>query len=465
MRLIELFHRLRPNYLVGQIAILTMVALLLSHLFILIMFHVLDIEGRRHYVSESAFIASMFYSLDATPQNNRGMLIEEITKAFPYANIVLVKEPPNRKDLQDPVVKAELDRLHSNLWRSANVYTSSQRFRDTLGSFVLELRDGEYAVIAISQHKKPSRLLWRWAWEPEPDLPFFLTRWARLAYLFLICTSVLIVWLSNAILKPLVDLASQAEAFPNENRLLPKLLWQEPEEVKNLKRSIGRMQGRILNMIAAQKHMIAAVSHDLRSMITRLTLRVEYIKDDQIRSKINNDLKIMESMLDKNLEYLRAGCHSASFAHLDLDSVLQTIADEFNDAGYSISYKGGSHQKIMGSLSDMMRIFTNLVENAVRYGEKISIHISSPENGFIEIDVIDNGPGIDPDIIDEVFEPYVRGDIGRRLDETGGFGLGLSIVQSLVSSHGGNIELINRPDGGLIARVRLPVAHSHGITN
>jgi signal transduction histidine kinase len=465
MRLIEVFYRLRPNHLVGQTALLTLAALLLSHFFIIFMFHILDIEGKRHYVAESAFIASMFYSLDATPQSNRGMLIEEITTAFPYANIVIVKEPPARENSQDPVLKAELARLHSNLWRNANIYTGSQHFRDTLGSFVLELRDGEYAVIAISQHKKPSRLLWRWAWEPEPDVPFFLTRWARLTYLFLICSAVLIVWLSNTILRPLVDLARQAEAFPDDDRTQPGLIWREPEEVKNLRRSIGRMQDRILNMISAQKYMIAAVSHDLRSMITRLKLRVEFIKDDQIRYKIDNDLKIMETMLDKNLEYLKAGQRSDSFALLDIDSVLQTIADEFNDAGYSIVYDGGAHQKIMGSLSDTMRIFTNLVENAVHHSENISIHISSPQNGFIEIDVIDDGPGIDPDIIEGVFEPYVRGDIGHRLGESGGFGLGLSIVRSLVRIHGGDIELINRNEGGLIARVRLPVAHPHDVNN
>lgn len=422
------------------------------------MFHVLDIEGKRHYVAESAFIATIFFALDAAPQNNRGMLIEEITSAFPYANIVMVKQPPAREESHDPVIRAELARLHSNLWRNANIYTGAQHFRDTLGSFVLELRDGEHAVIAISQHKKPSRLLWRWAWEPEPDMPFFLTRWARLAYLFLICSAVLIFWLSNTILRPLIELAKQAEAFPGRKNIEYRLFWQEPYEIKNLKKSIERMQGRILNMIAAQKHMIAAVSHDLRSMITRLKLRVEFIKEDPIRSKIDNDLKIMESMLDKNLEYLQADHQSSDFTLLDIDSVLQTVVDEFNDAGYSVTYDGGSHQKIMGSLSDMIRIFTNIVENAIHFGEKISIHISPPANSFIIVDVIDDGPGIDPEMIGTVFEPYVRGDSGRRLNDDGGFGLGLSIVRSLVRGHGGDIELINRTEGGLIARVSLPAA-------
>lgn len=223
------------------------------------------------------------------------------------------------------------------------------------------------------------------------------------------------------------------------------------------------MQERILKMIAAQKHMIAAVSHDLRSITTRLKLRAEFIQDDEVRSKIRKDVKIMEAMLNKNLQYLRADHNSDHFTLLDIDSVLQTVANEFCDSGFSIEYLGGSHQQIMGSLPDMMRVFTNLVENSSRFGKNISMSISKPKNGFVIIDVSDDGPGIDPEMIETVFEPFVRGNIGRTLDDVGGFGLGLSIVQSIVRNHGGHIYLINRRPHGLIARITLPAIKSDEI--
>lgn len=460
MRFSEALNRLRPDHLVGQIALLTFAAVVIYQFVLILMFHVLDVEGKRHYVSESDFITSVFFALDAAPENSRALLVDEIKTATPYTNILLVQNPPVQEAPKDPVIRAELARLKSHLWPNANVYAGGEHFRDTLGSFVLKLRSGGYAVIAISQHKKPSRLLWRWAWEPEPDVPFFLTRWVRMAFLFLISAGILIVWLSNTIVTPLIELAKQTEAFPHEDKIKLTLLPQGPVEVRNLKRSIMRMQERILKMIAAQKHMIAAVSHDLRSITTRLKLRAEFIQDAEIRSKFHNDLTIMETMLNKNLQYLQADQKRDSFTLLDIDSVLQTVANEFSDAGFSIEYLGGSHQQIMGSLPDMMRVFTNLVENASRYGENISISISKPKNGFITIDVVDDGPGIDSEMIDTVFEPFVRGNVGRALDEGDGFGLGLSIVQAIVRNHGGQINLLNNKPHGLIARITLPTTKS-----
>lgn len=458
MKIFGEIKRLSPNYLVGQIALLSFAGVVIYQLVIILMFHILDVEGKRHYVSEAAFITSLFLSIDSSGERDKETLIFEIKNAFPYVNLLILNDRPVREDSRDPVINAELARLKSQLWPGAEVYTGAQHFKDTLGSFVLALRHGGYAVIAISQHKKPTRLLWRWAWEPEPELPFFLTRWARMAFLFLISAGLLIIWLSKTIATPIIELARQAETFPNVITSKINLKPQVPAEVKILKSSIERMQQRILEMIAAQKYMIAAVSHDLRSISTRLKLRAEFIKDEEIRSKINKDLKIMDAMLSQNIQYLLADHRLDSFTLINVDSVLQTVADEFNDAGISVNYSGGAQQQIMGSLTDMLRVFTNLVENAARFSRNISINISTQQVGQITIDIIDDGPGIAPEIIETVFEPFVRGDIGRTLGGPGGFGLGLSIVRSIIRNHGGKIELRNREPNGLLARVTIPAA-------
>jgi signal transduction histidine kinase len=464
MKFKDVLNSLRPSHLVGQVALLALAGVVIYQFILVIMFHVLDIEGKPHYVSEAAFITSLFFALDSAPQSKRANLIDEIKTAAPYTNILLVQDAPEQEKPKDPVIKAELSRIKSFLWANSNVYLGAEHFRDTLGSFVVKLRDGEYAVIAISQHKKPSGLLWRWAWEPEPDIPFYLTRWARMAFLFFISAGIMIIWISNTIITPLIELAKQAESLPDDDEINITPLPLGPVEVRNLKRSIIRTQDRILKMISAQKRMIAALTHDLRSITTRLKLRAEFIQDDEVRSKIHNDVRIMEAMLIKNLQYLQADHRRENFSLLDLDTVLQTVINEFSDSGINIEYSGGSHQKIMGCLPDMIRVFTNLVENASRFGKNISISICNPKNGFITIEVVDDGPGIDPEIVETVFEPFVRGNIGRALDEKGGFGLGLSIVQSIVKNHNGYIYLHNKLPHGLIASVLLPVTNSAEIT-
>lgn len=457
MKINEALNSLRPSHLAGQIALLALAGVVIYQFIIIIMFHRLDVEGKPHYVSEAAFITSLFFALDSAPESRRPLLIDELKSAAPYTNILLVQDPPIPEKPKDPVIKAELARIKSFLWENSTVYLGAEYFRDTLGSFVVKLRNGGYAVIAISQHKKPSGLLWRWAWESEPDIPFFLTKWVRMAFLFFISAGILIIWVSNTIINPLVELAKQADTFPTDENIKFKLLPQGPVEVRNLKRSIIRTQDRILKMISAQKYMIAALSHDLRSITTRLKLRAEFIQDNEVRSKIHHDIKIMEEMLNKNLQYLQADHRRENFSLLDIDSVLQTVTNEFCDAGINIEYSGGSHQKVMGFLPDMIRVFTNLVENAARFGKNISITISKPKNRFITIEVVDDGPGIDPEIVETVFEPFVRGNIGRTLDEDGGFGLGLSIVETIIKNHNGNIYLHNKRPHGLVVSVSLPV--------
>ena len=145
---------------------------------------------------------------------------------------------------------------------------------------------------------------------------------------------------------------------------------------------------------------------------------------------------------------------------IDLDSVLQTIADEFADLGHDVSYSGGKHQTVYGSLEDLQRLFSNLVENAVNHGAHVVVSATPPQDGFIVVDVADDGPGIAADQKEQLLEPFVRSEPGRTVDAKSGFGLGLSIVASLVEKAGGRLQLLDRAPNGLIARVALPAAFS-----
>jgi signal transduction histidine kinase len=170
------------------------------------------------------------------------------------------------------------------------------------------------------------------------------------------------------------------------------------------------------------------------------------------------DAELMDSMLYKNLQHLRDASHAPERGLIDLDSVLQTVCDQYVDLGHDVTYRGGQHQIILGSLTEMQRVFNNLVENAVTHAKEVVVTLQQPSPDVIRVDVADDGPGIPANIRNRVLEPFVRGEPARNMNEHVGFGLGLSIVRSLVEELGGSLQLLDREPHGLIARVVLPRA-------
>ncbi|WP_244593380.1 ATP-binding protein [Methylosinus trichosporium] len=279
--------------------------------------------------------------------------------------------------------------------------------------------------------------------------------WLTSGLFFLLCAAILTLWASRAVVAPLVDLAKRAEKFPTESSERELLPERGPQEVRELTRALNRMQDRIYSMISARSRALAAISHDLRTIITRMRLRAEFIDDDALRAKMLHDAELMDSMLCKNLVYLRDEGRRPTQGVVDLDSVLQTVADQFADVGREVSYESLGRQMVRGEVTDLQRIFANLVENAAAHGQQISLAVTRPSPLLVRIDVADDGPGISDEDKAKVVEPFVRGRPARNMNENGGFGLGLSIVRALLEEAGGALELIDREPHGLIARVTL----------
>lgn len=452
----SLMRRLQPDRLAGQITFLILVSIVTFQTIVLVTFHVLDVEGRRHIVDQTDFIASTVLALDAAPVDARARLLQEFAHAAPFANLHLKDTRPASVEVEDREFSNEIRMLAGDLWPEADVFGAAEPTDDAPGVLAVNLRKGGYALISISQHRKPPRSVWRWLWQPEPGTPFLLTPWALSAVLFFLSTSILVLWASNSIVEPLITLARHAEQFPGDGDSEGPLPARGPAEVRELTRSINRMQQRIRTMIAARTRVLAAVSHDLKTIITRLNLRSEFIADAELRAKMLQDIDLMDSMLKKNLQYLRAESDKADYSLIDLDSVLQTVADQFTDIGHKVTYFGGARQMMIGSLTDMQRVFTNLVENGVNHGDEVEIHIEDVSPETVQVDVLDNGPGIPDAQKQVVFEPFVRGEPARTIGSHSGFGLGLSIVRSLVENHEGTVELLDRRPHGLTVRVRLP---------
>jgi signal transduction histidine kinase len=455
---VEFLQRLQPDRLAGQITLLILVSIVSFQTIVLVTFHVLDVEGRRHIVDQTDFVASVILALDAAPVEAREQLLSDLSHAVPFANIHRRASRPASVDPDDREFSREIELIRADLWPKAEIFAAVAPGDGGPGVLAVALRKGGYALVSITQHRKPPRSVWRWLWDPEPDMPFLLTPWATSAILFFMCTTILVLWASNGIVAPLITLARHAERFKGEGESESLLPERGPSEVRELTRAINGMQERIRSMIAARTRVLAAVSHDLKTLITRMSLRTEFIADSELRMKMLRDINLMNGMLLKNLEHLRAESDKSDFSPIDLDSVLQTVADQFSDVGHKVVYRSVGRQMMFGSLTEMQRVFVNLVENAIHHADVVEISIGRFAPHELTVDVADNGPGIPDDQKGAAFEPFVRGQPGRTMGNHSGFGLGLSIVRTLVEHHGGSVRLLDRKPNGLIVRLTLPAA-------
>ncbi|MBW5440608.1 two-component sensor histidine kinase, partial [Bradyrhizobium canariense] len=198
------------------------------------------------------------------------------------------------------------------------------------------------------------------------------------------------------------------------------------------------------------------ISHDLRTPITRLRLRAEFVEDEGNRKRMLIDLDQMRSMLESVLSLLRNDRQIEAVTLVDIASTLQLIADQFGDMGHVVHYAGPQSATAVARPDDLHRGVTNLVENAVRFGAEVTIRLEMSGTSLV-IDVEDDGPGISDARKQEMLEPFVRGDDARTMDESTGFGLGLSIARAIALAHGGELSLHDREPHGLIVRMQLPV--------
>ena len=447
-------RRLRPDHLAGQIALLILAAIVMFHLTLTTIQHFSNREGRPPFIEPSEFIASALLAIDAAPVSERNDVLAALAKAAPWANFTV------RDQLGDvPAANAasgDLDELKSRLWERARIVAASKPTDKLGGAIAVALRKGGYAVATTVGPRRSLLASMSSTQNGAPSLPMRLLE--RSALFFFLCASILTVWISSAVVAPLVKLAREAERYPAEKGRLRPIAEAGPREVRDLTRALNRMQSRIEAMIEARSHALSAISHDLRTIITRLRLRSEFIADAELKEKMLRDADLMDSMLYKNLQHLRDAKSAPDRGLIDLDSVLQTVSDQFVDLGHDVTYRGGEHQIILGSLTEMQRVFNNLVENAVTYAKKVVITLDQPSPEIIRVDVADDGPGIQAEKKQRVLEPFVRGEPARNMNDHGGFGLGLSIVRSLVEDVGGRLQLLDHQPHGLIARVTLPRA-------
>lgn len=304
---------------------------------------------------------------------------------------------------------------------------------------VVPLQSGHWLNAAIAKSKKP-------AWMSQSAVSLAISA---------VLLSLLAVLVARRIARPLRRLARAAEAL-GRGEAAVQLPEDGPDDIRGTAEAFNRMQDRLRRFVADRTAMLAAIGHDLRTPITSLRLRAEFVADEEMREKILATLDEMQVMTEATLAFAREDAAGEPTRLVDLAALAESVCDDLADLGSDVRFSNGERIPYRCRPAALRRAIRNLVENAVRYGERARVTLSTAGDG-IEIGVDDDGRGIPEAECERVFAPFVRLEVSRSR-ATGGVGLGLSVARTIARSHGGDIVLLNRPEGGLRAVLRLPQA-------
>jgi signal transduction histidine kinase len=394
-------------------------------------------------------VVGLYRTMALTDAPHRASVLAELHRGSELAP-VLSDSPPDVDLPEMPVPEQRLLRVNMNLlplggpnlrWREMVIYGGHSWHQAVIG---LRLPDGEW--LNVKSDLEPLR-----PWHSPDFLVAFVLMTAAAA--------VLTLWAVRRLTAPVRTLAEAAEALGRDVNA-PPLPENGPTEVAIAAVAFNTMAARIRRFVEDRTELLTAIGHDLRTPITRLKLRAEFLDDDEQRGKILADLEELEAMVSATLAFGRDARTSEPVTQLDLAELLRTILDEAGDANPEVldklNYEGPAHLTVQARSLALKRVFVNLIANAVNYAGSATVRLVVPNNRIVVTEIDDDGPGIPSGDLDRVFEPFHRGEPSRNRD-TGGVGLGLSIARNIMRAHGGDVTLGNRPSGGVRATVTLPV--------
>jgi signal transduction histidine kinase len=394
-------------------------------------------------------VVGLYRTIALTDPPRRAEVLTELHRG-PELTATLASSPPEAGIPEMPIPEQRLLRINMNLvplgapqihWRELVVYGGDNWRQAVIG---MRLPNGEW--LNVKAELEPLR-----PWH-SPD---FLTAFV----LMTLAAAGLTLWAVRRLTAPVRTLAEAAETLGRDVNA-PPLPENGPTEVAIAAVAFNTMAARIRRFVQDRTELLTAIGHDLRTPITRLKLRAEFIEDDEQRGKILADLEELEAMVSATLAFGRDARTTEPVSQLDLAELLRTILDEAGDANPDrldkLNYEGPAHLTVQARSLALKRVLVNLVVNAVNYGGSATVRLLNPANRIVVIEIEDDGPGIPPGDLDRVFEPFHRGEPSRNR-ETGGVGLGLPIARNIMRAHGGDVTLANRPTGGAKAIVTLPV--------
>jgi signal transduction histidine kinase len=467
-----------PDSLWGRLSLLLVSVLLLAQL----LSAALHLRDRGEALMQATGfdsaqrIAGLVQVLDSLPDDQRQNVVKALD--LPQLRLRLHNEPKAYPDNSHESARAELFHqiLHLRLGRERPVQVyiptvssgalerteassepegMSQQMQQMMGrhrrmaglhipldfGFVVqvELRNGQWASFS---YRLPEELaIWPW------DL---LVALVVLSLAALLVSFIAVRWLT----RPLSRLSAAADELGKDIQR-PPLDERGPAEVRRAARAFNTMQMRLSRFVEERTRILAAISHDLKTPITRLRLRLEKVDDDVVREKMNRDLIEMQNLVQGSLDFMRGMALQEKTQRIDINALLESLQDDAEDMGQRVTMRGEAGAPYSGKPLALKRCLSNLIDNAIRYGQEANIEIHDDE-GELQIIIVDAGPGLPEGALRDVFEPFYRLEPSRNPD-TGGTGLGLSIARNIARGHGGELRLENNSDGrGLRALLSLP---------
>ena len=358
--------------------------------------------------------------------------------AQPPMQLALETGPPK----QEPTRSRALDHARQEIQRALEdpdrnvLIFKGTRDNSESGSAWVELSNGGWLSVTVADL-------------PVPGPGRLALRLALVA----IVVAPISFWAARKLSAPLAAFAEAAEKLGIDSGA-PPLREQGPRELRTATRAFNRMQERLKRFIDDRTRMLAAMSHDLRTPLTRLRLRAEFVEDPEQQQKMLAELDEMTAMIDGTLAFAREDAKREDARRLDLGELVASVCDDAADANEDVTFEPAPRCEIFGRPIALRRAIANVVDNAIKYAGGARVRVAARGAEFaVEID--DDGPGIPEHERERVFAPFYRIETSRSR-ETGGTGLGLAVARSIVHAHGGDIRLAGRAGGGLRVTIFVP---------
>jgi signal transduction histidine kinase len=449
--------RLLPQSLFGRMVIVLVAGLLTAQVVTLVILlnerSRVDLDARTLRVAQR--ISDMIVTFDALTPGDRAILAPLIsTRTFTVAIAPTDAGAAARETESDYTARAFAAALRKTLGADRLVATGTVGAAPAASATVDDLRASfsrRQAPALFAHARQDDRSLLYYTYMPPSTVGGYPPRvvYSLLVQLIIIVilTLVAVRWAT----RPLSDLAAAAEKIGAGGS--PELDEAGPTEVREAARAFNRMQTRIATYVRDRTRLLAAISHDLKTPITRLRLRSELLADDALREKYVRDLEDMEAMVGRALEFAKGHDVREPSQPINVTALVESLQDDYREAGADVNVEG-SARSFVGRPLAIKQALRNLIDNAVKYGGRARIIVADGDDA-LTIRIRDGGRGIPEDMLERVFDPFFRLEESRN-PETGGTGLGLSIARNIADLHAGTLTLRNAEGGGLEATLVLP---------
>jgi signal transduction histidine kinase len=435
--------RLAPRSIAGRITLVLIGGLFLTLVASIGVASIGGLFGEDHlrYPRLVGRIATVAAIAGGVPAERRPALLDGVARPPLEVHWSPTARPPAEaaRDWRSQHLSRDLRRVLGDLGPAAIVIDDSPA--EKVAAW-LQLGDGTWVTVAVDREALGS--LW-------------LLRFGLGLSVLTGGIALLAVWAARRVTVPLGSFAQAASRLGTDVSA-PPMAETGPSEIVQAARAFNQMQERIQRLVDDRTRMLAAIAHDLRTVLTRLRLRAELIDDTEQQGKAIADLDAMAAMLDETLAFARDDSAGEARQDVDLAALVRSLCDDLADAGQPVHYLGPDRWRFPCRPVALRRAMANLIDNAVTYGRVAEVGLQG-DRVAVRLTIEDRGPGIPAAAREQVFQPFFRLEASRSR-ATGGTGLGLAVARTVVHRHGGEIILDDRPGGGLVVRVTLPAPAS-----